>query len=176
MLYPSFETELNTNGIHMDPDKNDLYVLRSCIIWMQRHILRYPCFDAETMKILCWNLGEDMQEIGNFVLSHVKDSKREIIKEELSESGLDPDDYATEISRILREVKSINKKKFGRHVSRLMNEKFASLKYPGKSEIEKNIMALKKMFGLSDREAELCSFFFIANTYSFAEYFFFFYI
>jgi hypothetical protein len=41
MLYPSFETELNTNGIHMDPDKNDLYVYRSCIIWMQRHILRY---------------------------------------------------------------------------------------------------------------------------------------
>jgi SpoVK/Ycf46/Vps4 family AAA+-type ATPase len=172
MLYPSFETELNNNGIHMDPDKNDLYVLRNCIIWMQRHILRYPCFDAETMKILCWNLGENMQELGNFVLSHVKDNKRELIKEELSETGLDPDDYATEIARILREVKSVNKKKFSRHVSRLMNKKFARLKYPGKSEIEKNILALKKMFGLSDKEAELCSFFFIVNTYSFAEYFF----
>jgi SpoVK/Ycf46/Vps4 family AAA+-type ATPase len=156
----------------MDPDKNDFYVLRNCIIWMQRHILRYPCFDAETMKILCWNLGEDMQELGSFVLSHVKDNKREILKEELSETGLDPDDYATEITRILREVKPVTKKKFGRHVSRLMNKKFARLKYPGKSEIEKNILALKKMFGLNDKEAELCSFFFIVNTYSFAEYFF----
>ncbi len=172
MIIPSFETELNTNGIHMDPDKNDLYVLRNCIIWMQRHILRYPCFDAETMKIICWNLGEDMQELGNFVLSHMKDTKREILKEELSEAGLDPDDYATDIARILREVRSINKKKFSRHVSRLMNKKFASLKYPARSEIEKNITALKKMFGLSDKEADLCSFFFIVNTFSFAESFF----
>ena len=172
MLNLSFETELNTNGIHMDPDKNDLYVIRNCIIWMQRHILRYPCFDEETMKIICWNLGEDMQELGNFVLSSMKDNKREILKEELSETGLDPDDYATEIARILREVRSISKKKFSRHVSRLMNKKFARLKYPGKSEIEKNIMALKKMFGISDKEADFCSFFFIANTFSFAEGFF----
>ena len=57
-----------------------------------------------------------------------------------------------------------------------MNKKFASLKYLGKSEIEKNIMALKKMFGLSDKEADFCSFFFIANTYSFAECFFIYHI
>jgi hypothetical protein len=129
MLIPSFETEVNTNGIHLAPDKNDLYVLRNCIIWMQRHILRYPCFDAETIKIICWIVGEDMQELGTFVLSHLGENKRERLEEELSETGLDPDDYATEIAKILRKVKSINKKKFNRHVSKLMNKKFASLKY-----------------------------------------------
>ena len=76
MIIPSFETELSTGGIHMDPDKNDLYVLRNCIIWTQRHILRYPCFDAETMKIICWNLGEDMQELGTFVLSQMGENIR----------------------------------------------------------------------------------------------------
>jgi len=172
MLNLSFETELNTNGIHMDPDKNDLYVLRNCNIWTRRHILRYHCFDSETMEMICSNLGEYMQELGNFVLSHMKGNKRERSKEELSETGLDPDDYAREITRILREVRSINKKKFGQLVTRLMNTKFASLKYRGKSEIEKNIMALKKMFGFSDKEADFCSFFFIANTFSFAEGFF----
>ena len=172
MIIPSFETELNTGGIHMDSDKNDLYVLRNCIIWTQRHILRYPCFDAETMKIICWNLGEDMQELGTFLLYQMGENKKAGFEDEFSVSGLCPDDYATDIARIIRGVKSINKKKFGRLVSKLMNKKFASLKYLGKSEIEKNIMALKKMFGLSDKEADFCSFFFIANTYSFAEYFF----
>ena len=113
-----------------------------------------------------------MQALGNFVLSHMKGNKRERSKEELSETGLDPDDYAREITRILREVRSINKKKFGQLVIRLMNTKFASLKYRGKSEIEKNIMALKKIFGLSDKETDFCSFFFIANIFSFAEGFF----
>ena len=53
-----------------------------------------------------------------------------------------------------------------------MNKKFACLKYQGKSEIEKNITALRKLFDLSDRETELCTFIFIANTYSYAEDYF----
>jgi SpoVK/Ycf46/Vps4 family AAA+-type ATPase len=124
------------------------------------------------MKIICWNLGEDMQELEAFVLSQMGENKRARLEDEFSVSGLTPDDYATDIARILREAKSINKKKFGKLVIRLMNKKFAGLKYRGESEIEKNIMALKKMFGLSGKEADFCSFFFIANTYSFAEYFF----
>ena len=81
----------------MDPDKNDLYVLRNCIIWTQRHILRYPCFDAETMKIIYWNLGEDMQELGTFVLSQMGENIRTRFENEFSVSGLTPDDYATDI-------------------------------------------------------------------------------
>ena len=104
-----------------------------------------------------------MQELGTFLLSQMSGNKRVRLEDEFSVSGLTPDDYATDIARILREVKSINKKKFSRHVFRLMNEKFSSLRYPGKSEIEKNILALKKMFSLSEREAELCSFFFIVD-------------
>jgi len=124
------------------------------------------------MKIICWNLGENMQEFGTFLLSQMGENKRVEFENEFSVSGLSPDDYATDIARILREAKSINKKKFGQLVIRLMNKKFADLKYRGKSELEKNVMALKKMFGLSGKEAEFCLFFFIVNTYSFAEYFF----
>jgi hypothetical protein len=66
----------------------------------------------------------------------------------------------------------MNKLKFCRHAIRLMNKKLAGLKYNGKSEIEKNIMALRKLFDLSDRETELCTFFFISNAYSYAEDYF----
>ena len=172
MIFPSLETSISTNGIHMDSDKNDLYVLRKCIVWLQRHILRYPCFDTETMKLACWILGEEMQELGNYLLSQVNKNKRARFEEELSESELNPDDYAPEIAKMLRESPSINKLKFTRYAARLMDKKWASLKYHGKSEIEKNIMALRKLFDLSDRETELCTFFFIANAYSYAEDYF----
>ena len=172
MIFPSLETSISTNGIHMDSDKNDLYVLRKCIVWLQRHILRYPCFDTETMKLACWILGEEMQELGNYLLSQMNKNKRARFEEELSESELNPDDYAPEIAKMLRESPSINKLKFTRYAARLMDKKLASLKYHGKSEIEKNIMALRKLFDLSDRETELCTFFFIANAYSYAEDYF----
>ena len=172
MLIPSLETDINKNGIHMDSDTNDLYVLRKCIIWLQRHIQRYPCFDTETMKLMCWILGEGMQELGTYLLAQLKTHKRARYEEELAESALNPDDYAPEIAKMLRQSPSINKLKFSRHAIRLMNKKLAGLKYNGKSEIEKNIMALRKLFDLSDREAELCTFFFIANAYSYAEDYF----
>ena len=172
MVIPSLETSISTNGIHMDSDKNDLYVLRKCIVWLQRHILRYPCFDTETMKLVCWILGEEMQELGNYLLSQMNKNKRARFEEELSESALNPDDYAPDIAKMLRKSPSINKLKFTRYAARLMDKKFASMKYHGKSEIEKNIMALRKLFDLSDRETELCTFFFIANAYSYAEDYF----
>jgi len=172
MIFSSLEANINTNGIHMDSDKNDLYVLRKCIVWLQRHILRYPCFDNETMKLMCWILGEEMQELGNYLLSEMNENKRARFGEELAGSALNPDDFSPEIAKLLRELKSVDKLKFNRHASRLMNKKIACLKYQGKSEIEKNIAALRKLFDLSDREAELCTFIFIANTYSYAEDYF----
>ena len=69
MKIPTFEAGIDTNGIHMDSDKNDLYVLLRCILYLQRHLGKYLCFDMETMKLICWILGEDMQLLGNFLLS-----------------------------------------------------------------------------------------------------------
>ena len=105
MLIPSLETNITTNGIHMDSDRNDLYVLRKCITWLQRHIQRYPCFDAETMKLVCWILGEDMQELGYYLLSQISAKRRSGFEEELAESALNPDDYAPDLSKLLRKVK-----------------------------------------------------------------------
>jgi SpoVK/Ycf46/Vps4 family AAA+-type ATPase len=93
-------------------------------------------------------------------------------EEGLSECNLSPDDYAPEISEMIRKGKKISKKKIFHFVSNLMNGKFQSFKYRGRSEIEKNVMSLKKMFGLTDRETALCEFLFITSTYSVAETFF----
>ena len=172
MIVPTFESGINTNGIHMDSDTNDLYVLRKCMVYLQRHLKCYPCFDTETLKILCWILGEEMQQLGNFILTSVDENKKAEFEEELSECHLSPDDYAPEIADVVRKLKSSTKNKFSRHASRLIESKYKSIRYRGRSEIEKNIAALKNMFGLTDQETDFCEFLFIASTYSVAENFF----
>jgi SpoVK/Ycf46/Vps4 family AAA+-type ATPase len=172
MIVPTFEAGINTHGIHMDSDKNDLYVLQKCIFYLLRHLRSYPCFDSETLKLVCWILGEDMQQLGDYLLRHMNADQKAKSEEGLSECNLSPDDYAPEIADMIRKVKTISKKKLFHFVSDLMNSKFQSFKYRGRSEIEKNVMALKKMFGLTDQETDFCEFLFIASTYSVAETFF----
>ncbi len=172
MQIPTFESGIDTNGIHMDSDKNDLYVLLKCIFYLQRHLSKYQCFDMETLKLLCWILGQDMQMLGNFLLTIMDEKSKAKYEEELLECNLIPDDYSHELANIIRKGKSINKKKFYNHVSYLMKEKLQSIRYRGQSEIEKNIAALKKMFGLTDQETWFCEFLFITSTYAAAESFF----
>jgi hypothetical protein len=172
MIVPTFEAGIHTNGIHMDSDKNDLYVLQRCIIYLQRHLKAYPCFDSETLKLICWILGEDMQQLGDYLLNYVDGEQKAKFEAGLSECNLSPDDYAPEIAEMIRKVKSFSKSRLSHQISHLMESKGKSLKYRGKSEIEKNVRALKKMFGLTDQETDLCEFLFIAATYSPAENFF----
>ena len=172
MQFPALETDIATSGIHMEPDANDLYVLKKCIIWLERHTRRYPCFDSETMKLLCWLLGSEMQELGKFMLSNVEIEDSIRFEGQTSGTALDPYDFSQEMTRLLRESKSVTKHRFWHQASRLLKKKVSSPKIQKKSEIEKNIIALKKLFDLNDREAELCTFMFIANTYTYAEEYF----
>jgi SpoVK/Ycf46/Vps4 family AAA+-type ATPase len=172
MKIPTFEAGIDTNGIHMDSDKNDLYVLLRCILYLQRHLGKYPCFDMETVKLLCWILGEDMQLLGNFLLSVMDSKDKAKFEEELQECNLSPDDYGHELANILQKGKLKYKRKFSPFISHLMKEKLQSIRYRGKSDIEKNVTALKKMFGLTDRETRFCEFLFITSTYAAAESFF----
>jgi hypothetical protein len=136
MIVPTFESGIDNNGIHLSSDNNDLYVLRKCICYLQRHLRRYPCLDTETLKLICWILGEDIQLLGNFLLTLMDGDAKAKFEEQLSECHLSPDDYAPEIADEVRKRKSGFKKKLFHYVSNLMNDRFQTIKYRGKSEIE----------------------------------------
>jgi AAA+ superfamily predicted ATPase len=172
MQIPTFEAGIDINGIHMDSDNNDLYILLKCIFYLQRHLSKYLCFDMETLKLLCWILGEDMQLLGDFLLSIMDEKSKAKFEEDLLECNLIPDDYSHELANIICKGRSINKKKLYNYVSNLLMEKLQGIGYRGESEIEKNIIALKKMFGLTDQETGFCELLFITSTYSTADNFF----
>ena len=120
MKVSTLEAGINANGIHINSDKNDLYVLRRCIIYLQRHLHRYPCFDSETLRLLCWVLGEDMLQLGNFLLTLADANTKANFEEQLKECKLNPDDYAHDLAEMIRKAKSIRKNSLFKFVSDLM--------------------------------------------------------
>ena len=153
-------------------DKNDLYVLRKCTEYLRRHFFRFSKLDQETLKIVCWILGEDMIRLGNFLLSCLKGKSKSEFKQELEECELDPDDYADALANGLRKCKHLRTGKLVRRVRVLLKRRLTDLQYAGRSEIEKNISFVQEMFGLTDREARYAEFLFIMDTFSQAESFF----
>jgi len=153
-------------------DKNDLFVLQRCTDYLKRHFERYSRFDSETLKVACWILGDDMVRLGSFLLSCLKGRHRDELEEELKDCDLDPDDYADTLSKALRQCRHTRPRKFVRQVTTLLQRCSVKFRYKGRSEIEKNILSVQMMFGLTDCEVRFAEFLFITDTYSQAEEFF----
>ncbi len=172
MLIPSLDSGITANVVHMASDKNDRFVLKSCIKYIIRHFERFPSFDEETMIILCWILGEDMVRIGRFLLEHADPDSRSELKKELSECDLDPDDYARTLHSSFKKTRSVRSGQMRSFLLKLLQAKYKSLSYRGMPEIEKNVTDFKKMFSLSEPEIDFAVFLFIVNNYPAAERFF----
>ena len=172
MLIPSLDSGITANVVHMASDKNDRFVLKRCVTYMIRHFERFPSFDEETLKILCWVLGEDMARIGRFLLDHADPEGRSELKKELSECDLDPDDYARTLHDSFKRAKSVKSKQLRAFILKLLLARYKQLKYRGVPEIEKNALELQKMFGLSEAETDFAVFLFIITNYQAAEMFF----
>jgi len=172
MLIPSLDSGITANVVHMAFDKNDRFVLKSCIKYIVRHLERFPSFDEETLIILCWILGEDMARIGKFLLEHVDPGCRSELRNEFSECDLDPDDYARTLHSSFKKTRSVRPGQMRSFLLKLLHAKFKSLRYRGMPEIEKNVMDFKKMFSLSEPEIDFAVFLFIINNYPVAERFF----
>jgi SpoVK/Ycf46/Vps4 family AAA+-type ATPase len=172
MLIPSLESGITANVVHMAFDKNDRFVLKTCIIYVVRHLERFPSFDEETLIILCWILGEDMARIGRFLIEHVDPGSRTELRNEFSECDLDPDDYARTLHSSFKKTRSVRPGQMRSFLLKLLHAKYKSLRYRGMPEIEKNVLDFKKMFSLSGPEIDFAVFLFIINNYPVAERFF----
>ena len=137
-IFKCIETE-SAGRIHEISDKNDLYVLIKCTEYLNRHLDRFQRFDTDTLKIICWILGEDMARLGKFLLHNLKGDKRDEILEEMKDADPDPDDYADILHKGFRKNSQLPTGKLGHTVRRLLQRRSARLRYHGLSEIEKNL-------------------------------------
>jgi len=153
-------------------DKNEFFVLRKCAIYLIRHLNRYHSFDDDTLQMVCWTLGNDMEKIGKFLLTQMSSGQRTIYSEDFDDAGTKSNEYADAVDRVLKKINLKKFRKFEKFIIQLLDQRFKSLKYRGISEIEKTLASFRKMFKLSDNETELCTFLFLLKTFDEPERFF----
>ncbi len=96
----------DTGGLlDLMPDKNERFVLHRVGDALIRHIMRYPVLDPETLGVVCWILGDDRKKLGEYLSDRFGEENRQKIEETLSESVVDPDEYAHDIWRIIAKIR-----------------------------------------------------------------------
>ncbi|MBW1743957.1 MAG: ATP-binding protein [Deltaproteobacteria bacterium] len=165
----------NTIGT-CDPVKNmeanERFVVRKCGIYLKRLLHRYPFVDTEWIAFLHWIVGSKIEEVARYLTTQMKDGEVKDFEEELSECQLDQDEYPETIIRMLRRLPSRQPAKLLRFILRLLTERIAELSCRRRSDIEKNMTCIKKMFNLTEQESQFCLFHFIMNDWKHPEGFF----
>ena len=151
--------------LNQTPDKGERFVLINSAVYLRRHLERYSIEDKETMALICWNLGQEREELGKILSAKLGDDVREELEEELSDAFFDDDDYAHGLWRMFGKIRPGIRREINRKVIDLLGRKIETLGYRGKSELEKNLNKMREMFGLTDHETEFCTFLYIVSNY-----------
>jgi SpoVK/Ycf46/Vps4 family AAA+-type ATPase len=165
MQIPLLDATNAGSGGLMAADKNDRYVLKHCLVYLQRHLRRFPSYSRETCKMLVWTLGQDTEVVAEFLMDQFERKQKLKFKKELLESDLNVDDYADILAKMLPRIRAGRRRKVFQQILAQLESRQKSLLFRGKADFEKNLMAIKKMFSLTERETELTIFLFIISIY-----------
>jgi len=154
------------------PDKNEKFVLCHTAAILIGHLDRYPVLDEEALDLICWNLGQNREGLGEFLKNQFEDEDREEIEESLSESLFDHGEYGRELWQIISKMTHRFHREMIREVQRLLTLEIEELRYRGKSDLEKNLDVIREMFGLTEQECQFCRFLFIVSNYDPVEAYF----
>jgi len=153
-------------------DKNERFVVRRCLIYLERLLCAYPMVDKEFVDILDWSLKEDMEQVIAYVTARIKDNKKVEFEEALLKCQGEKDEYSDIIIWFFRRSPQNVKSGFINFIVKLLNRRIEGLSYKGFSDIEKNVLSLKEMFHLTEGETEFCFLVFILTAFSSADGFF----
>jgi AAA+ superfamily predicted ATPase len=172
MQTPGINDELSPKTIRIDADKNERFILKKSAQFLHRHFRLYPSFSKEAVKMLCWILGKRTGRIDQFLIAHLDEKQKDLFRENLSENTHDFDDYVDLVFSKIKKLKRASLKKFQLLVLYLLEKNATRAGYRGKSDFEKNVAALKRMFALTDHEEEFIIFLFVLSTYETAQEYF----
>lgn len=153
-------------------DKNEKYIMRKCINYLQRHLNRYPILDEETIEFLCWTLGDVREKLGEYIFYCLNEKLQDLFKSRLTESGISYTGYSNIIGEMLERVSPHTIKDIMGKIIDILKERYDFFNYSGSSETEKTISRIKKLFNLTDNEIKLCTFLFIIESIEPAENYF----
>ena len=152
-------------SVACDQDKNERFVAWKCGVYLERLLSRYPMINNESLTLLHWILGPDIEQVLQYVTAQIEDLEKKDFEEECLECRLDPDEYPDTIVRMLKRLPQKKHSKLLRFILHVLKQRIAALSLRGRSDIEKNIAAIKKMFKLTEQETEYALFQFVTTAW-----------
>ncbi len=149
----------------LGPDKNERFVLRTCAVYLDRLFECFQMMDGETIKLLTWVLGPEVAAVGEYLLKSMNQREKRKFAADVAEIILDPDEAPDVIYRIVRQAGKRRISGFVAFSRDMLVRRRRSLSYSGRSETEKKLSALAKMFNLTDQEKDICTFLYVVSAW-----------
>ncbi|MBU4581162.1 MAG: AAA family ATPase [Proteobacteria bacterium] len=162
----------HAGSVSCDPDKNERFVLRNCAVYLDRLLGAAPLADRETIKLLAWVMGPEMIDLGQILLERMSSKEKQKYEQDIEENILDPDEAPDSICRILRQSGKKRTTSLINAVRNLLARRYKALAYAGRSDTEKKLVVLAKMFSLSEQEKVLVEFLYIISAWQQGEDYF----
>jgi len=140
------------------PDRNERFVLRKCAVYLDHLLETYLLADRETIKLLAWVMGPKMNDLGQILLKRMGMKEKQKYETDIEEDILDPEEAPDSICRILRQSGKKRTRLFITDLREVLERRYKALAYAGRSDTEKKLDVLVKMFCLSKQEKFLSSF------------------
>lgn len=159
----------NLSLIEMDAaanDRDECFVIINCAAHLQRLLLKFPVLNCETLEMILWTLGPDSREAVDYLMRQMNDREMEEHGEDLTDAPSNPDNVARAMFSVLKRLGKAKIGKFFNLIRTILERRTHSLAYRGKSEAEKKLDRLKKMFGLTQQEQDFCTFLYITTLWS----------
>lgn len=158
--------------VNSNLDKHERFILCNCAIYLDRLLALYSIADTETVTVLAEVLGPDISRLKNSLKKIISHQNSEENDYDTEDNLLDPDHEAEVICRMLRTADKKIHKEFIACSRSALKKRIRKLACCGKSEAEKKLDTLVKMFCLSDKEKNFAAFIYIVTIWQQAETYF----
>lgn len=146
-------------------DKNGMFAIRQCITYMVRLMPCIPAPDQETLEFIQWLIPEESKTVIQLVNGALSKKEQTLFSDEIGQCMEDPAKYPQEIMVIISLISKGSIQRIVDQIMLLLEKKHKRLQYQGRSDIERRMVSLKKMFNLTECEEKLCWLFFICSKW-----------
>jgi hypothetical protein len=102
-----FIRELESESI--GPDQNERFARKQGIVYLLRHMRRYPNLGRRELQYIVWLLGSSKKDLGMFFSDLTTARRKDSIDEALLEAGSDLDEYANALLKAINNIEVIEK-------------------------------------------------------------------
>jgi len=152
-------------------NSDEKFVLGKCAGYLIRHLNRYSLIDEEILKLVCWILCEDIQDLIN-VFTKSNSKRYSQVESDFAEAGSDPDDHGEILFSAYKKSDQRTKRQFKKYIMQLVKQLKGRLPQKKMSATEKTLLSFRDMFSMTQADLDLCTFLFINHAYDEPESYF----